>query len=256
MIIDSRLILECVANASHNARIPDALWTQIHREVLQSNSYEKLLGMREWIFHDAQAFFPMLEYCRRQVKEIIHSAMLLAASTSAGASRFVKPAKIAINLFKRLVRIFREHLSFQEVCNIVSIKQKESNGYETVALKVSHACVTDAVELDLEKHLWKSCFDFFQDLARTILEENGYRTEYYSFSLIPFVDECDGMGMRIPMTGCGAKLWEQESLLPCDLYLCMRIGSIDDTKEGDIRLPAHVNPYTVSQDFTLLGFSI
>jgi hypothetical protein len=123
------------------------------------------------------------------------------------------PVRYVVKLLTRMVQLFRDFVSYQNVCQLVKIDETKllSTGYfETFAVRCSLAQCANKNELEIQKHAWTACYDCFQNEARPQLEALGYLSAYYSFSLAPVGRE-DYVGD-----------------LESDLYLCARIGKRSD----------------------------
>lgn len=138
--------------------------------------------------------------------------------------------------------MFRLYVCHQDTSRIVSIYQSKSrlDGYDTLALQVSIENQTTVADLDLEKHSWTNCFNSFQHQARPQLENIGYLSAFYYFSLIPIRSK--------PVRDRGVEL-------STDLYLCTRIGHAYETSRA-IFSPAVIDLSRIRDNVSELGFPL
>jgi hypothetical protein len=130
----------------------------------------------------------------------------------------ISPVRLVIKLLTRMVQLVRNNVSYQDAVQLIAIEETDGNGvsakgsFDTIAIRCSLMLVRGAnnVDLEIQKHSWTACFNCFQNEARVQLEALGYRTAFFSFSILP-------QGKR--------------SELASDLYLCVRIGKRNDSIE-------------------------
>ena len=167
----------------------------------------------------------------------------------------VAPFQYAVKLLSRMVQVFRQYVSYHDMCQIVKIDERfllnesaSPSTFHTVALRCSIMTGQGAnsIDIEMQKHAWTSCFNSFQNQARAQLEARGYRTQYYSFSLCP---------LKTPAaTEAGVDGHE----LASDLYLCMRIETLELAAAGDERIyaQADVDVNVVRRNATEVGFPL
>lgn len=156
------------------------------------------------------------------------------------------PVRFAVKLFKRLVQLFREYVGYQDVCQLVKIDEAicdtaDEGGFDTIALRCSLVLAKGANNIDLEisKHSWTSCFDVFQNEARTQLASLGYRTAFFSFSLFPVIPG-----------------GQQVTDLASDLYMCTRIGRKGDESVDRIYSRADIDTNGIRGRVSDIGFAL
>jgi hypothetical protein len=180
---------------------------------------------------------------RMEVKQVL----LVAANkfdsiNSIGGVACQLPARLSLRVLTRLVSVFRDNVSYQDVCQLFMIKEtlrEADTAFETISVRVSLIMGRDAsnIELEIQNHAWTACFNCFQNEVRLQLVEMGYRSHFFSFSLYP-----------------PNPVGQQGNEMASDLYLCMRIGRSGDIDDG-IFGPADFDPKEIHGNMSAIGFA-
>jgi hypothetical protein len=182
---------------------------------------------------------------RMETKRVLLvAANELDSVNSIGGVACQLPARLSLRVMTRLVSVFRDNVSYQDVCQLFLIKEtlrEADTAFETISVRVSLMMGRAAtnIELEIQKHAWTACFNCFQNEVRLQLEEMGYRSHFFSFSLFP----------PLPVG-------QQGNEMASDLYLCMRIGSGGDDIDDGIFGPADVDPKEIHGNMTAIGFAL
>jgi hypothetical protein len=166
-----------------------------------------------------------------------------------------EPVQLSLKVLSRLVSVFRDHVSYQDVCQLLSFEetQRDANVVEfyTVAVRISLmlgqastnvelglSCISLTTK-EIQKHAWTSSFNCFQNELRLQLEEMGYLSHYFSFSLFPIGQQ-------------------QGNEIASDLYLCMRVGRRDEQDGGGAGIygQADIDPKKIHGKMTSVGFAL
>jgi hypothetical protein len=179
---------------------------------------------------------------RSEISEILRLAGWMAKVDSNNDS----PFRYAVKLLKRMVQLFREYVSYQDVCQLVKIAESicddmSQGSFDTIAIRCSIVLAQGAnnIDLEIQKHSWTACFDAFQNEARSQLAKLGHHTAFFSFSLFP-----------------ASHVGGQANDLASDLYLCMRIGHRNDASADRIYSRANIDTNGIRGRVTDVGFAL
>ena len=98
------------------------------------------------------------------------------------------PLYLAVKLLTRMVHVFRQHVSHQDVCQLVKIDESRAIVADIQSIAFRCSLVIEGVNinaLQFQTQAWTECFNCFQNEVRVQLLLRGYRTAFYSFSLFP-----------------------------------------------------------------------
>jgi hypothetical protein len=244
--LDARLLRECESQGEDNL-VPSSLLSELHQGILNVMPLESLTLLRIRIFQDAREAFsltrfirypPPLTIQRAEIRENIRQTEK-TLSTGPRQTDRQEAVRYALNLLTKLIHTFRDHVSRQEVCQLVSINEStpcnHPASFSTLAIRTSlHSGQSPhPIDLEIDRHTWTMSFNLFQNEALQQLESSSFCAFFYSFSLEP-------------LDGSGAET---------DLYLCMRVEKMSEAgKLSGIYAPADIDPDRIQDDIVAMGF--
>lgn len=108
------------------------------------------------------------------MKKVLLTAMTdLDNGIIGDVTAYQMPIRLSVCVMKRLVSVFRDNVSYQDVCQLVSINESPQDGhdtdispaFDTIAVRVSLmiGSIPSNIELEIQKHAWTAAFNCFQN---------------------------------------------------------------------------------------------